>query len=430
MTIAHPPPDLLPEPSLVTEKGARPLRIALLGYRSAPHVGGQGIYIKYLSAALARAGHTVDVFSGPPYPELDAGITLIRVPSLDLYASDNHVTALRWQHLRSFTDIWEWWTMLTGGFGEPYTFGRRIRKLIHAGDYDIVHDNQSLCFGLLALQARGISVVATIHHPIHRDRQLALNAQNAWGMRLLVRRWYSFLTMQEKVVRKLDHLITVSRCSQQDIAEHFTLKGDITVISNGIDTDMFRPMPHIRRVPQRLITTASSDQPLKGLRFLILALQTLVKDWPDIELRVIGKLDKQSANLALIHQLNLGQHISFVSGISSEALVEEYNRASIAVCPSLYEGFGLPAGEAMACELPVVTTDGGALPEVVGDAGIVVPAGDPAALAGAIQRLLLNPKQADYLGQKGRERILANFCWNQVAHQLTAYYHRIIAATC
>ncbi len=430
MTIAHPHPELPREPTSVFEAPTKSLKIALLGYRSAPHVGGQGIYIKYLAAALVRAGHQVDVYSGPPYPELEVGARLIKVPSLDLYACDNHVTALRWQHLRSFSDTYEWWTMLTGGFAEPYTFGRRLEKYLSPGDYDIIHDNQSLCYGLLNLQNRGAKVVATIHHPIHRDRELALAEQNDWGMRLLVKRWYSFLRMQERVVRGLEHIVTVSRCSQRDIATHFQLRGEVSVITNGIDINTFKPLAAIRKQPLRLITTASSDQPLKGLRYLLLALNRLRQQWPAIELRIIGKLSDNSPNRKLIDKLELATHVSFVSGISSEDLAAEYNRASVAVCPSLYEGFGLPAGEAMACGLPVVSTNGGALPEVVGDAGVIVPAGDAEALAAAIHNLLDSPDHAKALGVRARQRIETHFCWDAVARQLTQYYQRVITSTC
>ncbi|MFT5083276.1 MAG: glycosyltransferase involved in cell wall biosynthesis [Lentisphaeria bacterium] len=401
----------------------KPLKVALLGYRSHPFVGGQGIYLKYLSRALAELGHSVDVISGPPYPELDKNIGLIKIPSLDLFAHTNHVRALQLKHLRSFTDTFEWWSMLTGGFAEPYTFGRRVKKILAKNDYDIIHDNQSLSFALLKLQQNGFNVVSTIHHPIHRDRQIALDAAHTWGLRLLVKRWYSFLSMQQKVVAKLRHVVTVSDASQKDIAHYFKRPTSTTaVISNGIDTHTFCPHPEIIRKPFALITTASADQPLKGLVFLLEALAQLQKDFPDIELLVIGKLKPEGTTATLLKKLNLGNSVSFASGISTEDLVLRYAAASIAVCPSLYEGFGLPAGEAMACELPLISSDGGALPEVVGDAGIVVKAGDSTAIAEKLRWLLNNPVQAAHLGQQGRARIVTHFSWRKVAHQLSHYY--------
>lgn len=407
----------------------KPLRICLLGYRSHPHVGGQGIYIKYLSKALVDLGHQVDVISGPPYPELDPRVKLIQMPSLDLFAAENHVTALRWRHLKSFSDTFEWFSMLTGGFAEPYTFGRRVAKYLkrHGHQYDLVHDNQCLAYGLLAIQKRGLPVVATVHHPITRDFQLALAAAPNWKHRLLVRRWHSFLGMQGKVVRGLKHVVTVSTQSQRDIAEAFNRPTEtIPIMYNGIDTDTFKPQPDVARESQLLITTSSADQPLKGLRFLLEALAQLRDSHPSLKLRVIGKLKVGGETEKLLQQLKLSNAVEFVSGISTEELVQHYNRATIAVSPSLYEGFGLPAGEAMACETPVITSDGGALPEVVGDAGRVVPAGNSSALVSAIDELLQNPAQRQALGQAARQRILAQFSWQVKAQRLSHFYHKVV----
>jgi len=118
----------------------RCLSIALLGYRSNPYSGGQGIYIAALARALTDTGHRVDVISGPPYPELDDDIPLIRIESLDLYAAENHVTALRPRHFRSTTDLGEYFSMLTGGFPEPWSFGRRVLPwlLRHGRHYDVM----------------------------------------------------------------------------------------------------------------------------------------------------------------------------------------------------------------------------------------------------------------------------------------------------
>lgn len=408
----------------------RPLRIALLGYRSHPHVGGQGIYLKYLSRALVRRGHQVDVLSGPPYPELDPEVRLIRIPSLDLYAAmPNHIRALRWHHLKSFTDTFEWWSMATGGFAEPYTFGRRVVRYLqqHRGAYDIIHDNQSLCYGLLELQKAGWPVVATVHHPITRDRDLAVADAHSWGHRLLIRRWYSFLGMQQKVVRRLRHVVTVSECSRRDIAAEFGRSQHLTqVIPNGVDTELFQPQPQIERVPFRIMTTTSSDQPLKGFGVLLEALRRVRERLPEAHLLVIGKLQEGGRNQKLLKELGLEHCVTFRSGISDQELVEEYARASVAVCPSLYEGFGLPAAEAMSCGVPLVSSSGGALAEVVGNAGVLVPAGDSEALAKGICQVLSNRVLAQAMMQMGRQRITQEYCWDRVAERLTDFYHQII----
>lgn len=402
------------------------LKIALLGYRSNPYSGGQGIYLHYLSKALLEAGHAVDVISGPPYPLLVDGVRLVKLPSLDLYASPSHVTALRPRHLRSFTDSFEYFSMLTGGFPEPYTFGRRLVQHFrrHRPDYDIVHDNQTLCYGTLALQRKGIPLATTIHHPITSDLRIALDGEKDWRMRLLIKRWYSFLGMQKKVVTRLNHIVTVSEQSKSDIALDFALDPDrLKVVHNGIDTETFRPMPDVQRHPWRIMATASADQPLKGLAYLIQALAMLRDDYPSLELLVLGKLKPGGDTDKLVDKLGLRDRISFVSGIETHQLVRLYAEATLVVVPSVYEGFGLPAGEAMACGVPVISTCGGALPEVVGDAGMLVPVRDAEAIARGIRRLLCNEQQRRHLSTIGRQRIERLFSWQVAASQMVDYYH-------
>lgn len=355
------------------------------------------------------------------------------MPGLNLFEAPNHITALRPRHLRSVTDMAEWAIMASGGFPEPYTFGRRAVKYLqeHRDEYDLVHDNQSLSYGLLELQKLGIPVVATIHHPITRDLKLALAATEpgakGFGMRLLIKRWHSFLSMQKVVARKLNHVTTVSKLSRQDISRDFGRpEEDIELIYNGIDTEEFRPMPEVTRKPLQLMTTSSADQPLKGLGVLLDAMHKLSDKHPSLELLVVGKLNEKGATAKQLKQLKLHKRVRFVSGITTEAMVKHFAESTIAVSPSLYEGFGLPAGEAMACEVPLISSDGGALPEVVGDAGIIVPAGDSAALTEAIAALLENPAERERLGKAGRQHIEDNFCWQLAAERLTAFYQRAL----
>lgn len=419
------------EPALRTDAlpGA-PLRVALLGYRSNPYSGGQGIYLKYLSRALVDAGHQVDVISGEPYPELDPRVRLVELPGLNLYAAANHVTALRPRHLRSATDLFEWWSMLTGGFPEPYTFGRRLvghfQALARRGQrYDVVHDNQSLSWGVLRLQQQGIPLVATIHHPITWDRDIALAHAADWRHRLLIRRWHAFLRMQTRVAARLQHIVTVSERSRRDVCAAFGIDpARVRVVPNGIDTEVFRPEPDMPRDPWLLITTASADQPLKGTQYLIPAFATLCQQYPQLRLVFVGKPKPGGSTEQLIERLGVGGRIEFRHGISADEFRELYARATLAIVPSEYEGFGLPAGEAMACGIPVVSTDGGALPEVVGDAGRIVPARNPAALALAIGELLNDPAERERLGRLGRQRMLERFSWARAAAAMTGVYRQ------
>ncbi len=406
----------------------RSLRIALLGYRSDPYSGGQGIYIHYLSKALIDAGHRVDVISGPPYPRLDPRINLIRLPSLDLF--QNGLGAIKLKNLLSITDLIEWLSKLTGGFAEPYSFGRRAFKYLrkHQDEYDLVHDNQSLSFGMLKIQSIGVPLVTTIHHPITSDLRIALSDALTWQERLLIRRWHSFLKMQAKVSRRLRHIVTVSECSQKDIALDFALPLErISVIYNGIDTDIFKPMPEIYRRSNLVMATASADAPLKGVRYLLKAFAILLEKYPDLELILVGKIHSGGNTEQLINDLKLNASISFVSGISTSELVKMYAQATLVIVPSVYEGFGLPAGEAMACGLPVVSTDGGALPEIVGDSAVVVPTRDAKALANAALRLLEKPSLREDMGAKAREHIKQCFSWEACASNMTKYYLNVVA---
>lgn len=403
----------------------KPLKICLLGYRSHPYSGGQGIYIKYMSKALVDAGHEVDVISGQPYPHLDPRVKLIKMPGLNLF--ENGLRSLRPHHLNSLTNIIEWTGKLTGAFSEPHCFGRRVLKYLgkNGRHYDIIHDNQCLSWGMLALQERGFPLVTTIHHPITSDLDIALKAASNWRERLFIRRWHSFLGMQKQVARSLNNVVTVSERSKEDIAAAFGMQPSaISLVYNGIDTSEFSPRPHIERIPFRIMATASADAPLKGLAYLLQALATLQVEFPQVSLLIVGRPRPGGETEGLIKRLGIQERVTFVSGISTEQLVNHYAEAEIAVVPSVYEGFGLPAGEAMACGVPVVSTRGGALPEVVGDAGLLVPVRDSDAIADKVGQLFKNPAQRQSLAAAGRNRIESLFCWQRVARQITDYYQQ------
>ncbi len=412
--------------------GNRSLKICLLSYRSNPRSGGQGIYVSFLSKALADLGHQVDVISSEPFPELDSRVKLIKIFGLNLFEKENHVTALKFRHLFSFTDFFEWLSMLTGGFAEPYTFGRRVLKYLKwsNSDYDIIHDNQSLCHALISLKKKGWPVIATIHHPISLDLKIAIEHEERWQYKLLINRWHYFLKMQKDVARQIDQVVTVSESSKNDIAKDFGVATEnITVVHNGIDTEIFKPLPQIERNSETIMTTTSSDSPLKGLTYLLKAIAALIEEFPNLHLNILGKVNEGGTAARLIKDLKLGTKVSFFSDISTSEIVELYAKATCAVVPSLYEGFGFPAGEAMACEVPVVSTNGGALPEVVGEAGLIVEAGNHEALKESIAYLLKNPSLREDYGKKGRERIMQKFSWYRCAKQMESLYVKSLKAS-
>lgn len=410
------------------ESTSKPLKICILSYRGNPNCGGQGVYVRHLSHALCRLGHTVDVISGPPYPDLQNGARLRRLPSLDLYNPENLFRTPTARELLDPINLIEWLGVSSMGFPEPMTFGMRAHRLLKriGRQYDIVHDNQSLSFGVRSI-ARLLPTVATIHHPITVDRKLAVRAETTLVKKAKQWRWYSFINMQKRVAPSLAGVITVSHATRKDIGHEFGIPAHkFSVVPNGIDTDQFHPMPAIERRPGRVMTTTSADTPLKGLRYLLQAVASLAPTRPELHLVVIGRPKEKSPILDLIAALGIGDRVHFTGYVDQKEYVRQYALASMAVVPSLYEGFGLPAGEAMACGVPVISTTGGALAEVVGGAGLLVPPASSAALAQAIIRLLDHPEYAHNLGLAGFKRVQTHFTWERAAWKTTAAYHRAI----
>jgi glycosyltransferase involved in cell wall biosynthesis len=407
-----------------------PLRICLLTYRGNPTCGGQGIYIKYLSEALKCLGHDVDVLSGPPYPVLADGIPLHELPNLDLYNPDHLFKVRHIRELASPVNQFEFISMCTGGFPEPFTFGIRAVRYLSKSDqkYDIVHDNQSLSYGLLGIAWMGFPTVATIHHPITVDREAEIHVAGSLLGKLKVRRWYAFFAMQKRVSRRLSHIITVSECSQRDISREFRISQHrFRVVPNGINTDYFYPLKGIQRENNQIVVTNSADTPLKGLRYLLEAVSAIRKE-REIRVVVIGKLKKDGMIEQLVRELALGDVVKFTGRIEHNDFARYYAEATMAVIPSLYEGFGMPAGEAMACGVPVISTSGGALPEVLGDVGILVPPADSEALRQAIVALLDDPARQKRMGEAGLERVENSLSWRHAAEKTVCVYREAINA--
>ncbi len=412
------------------DPGKSSLRICLLTYRGNPTCGGQGVYIKYLSRALKELGHEVDVLSGPPYPELDEGIPLHRLPGLDLYNPEHLFKVRDIRDLASPLNQFEFLSMCSGGFPEPFTFGLRARRYLARGrnGYDVVHDNQGLSYGLLAIAAKGYPTVATIHHPITVDRDMEIQEAASWKRRLMVRRWYSFLVMQKRVSRKLKKIITVSECSKRDIGREFRVPSErFCVVPNGINTDFFYPLSGVKRAQDLILVTNSADTPLKGLRYLLEAAAKIRRERP-IRVVVIGKPKENGVIERLVAELSLGDTVRFTGRIADHQFARYYAEATLAVIPSLYEGFGMPAGEAMACGVPVVSTTGGALPEVVGEAGILVPPADAEALRMAIVDLLADPQKRMRLGEAGLARVKGSLTWRHAAQKTVEVYREAMDA--
>jgi len=405
------------------------MRIALLSYRSKPHCGGQGIYVRHLSRELVNLGHSVEVFSGQPYPELDAGVELTKVPSLDLYREPDPFRVPKPREFRDLVDVEEFLTMCTGGFPEPKTFSSRVAKLLRerSKDFDVVHDNQVLGYGMLDIEKLGLPLITTLHHPITFDRRIDL-ATASWRKKLSVRRWYGFLRMQGRVARKARKILTPSESSARDIARDFGVDpARMQVILLGVD-DNFVP-PTKPRVPGRIIAMASADAPMKGIATLLEAFAKLRTE-RDLELLLVTKPQPGGRTEQLIDKLSIADSVRFVSGVSDDELVELMGSAELACVPSLYEGFSLPTAELMACATPLVVSRAGAIPEVVGPDGLcadLVTPGDVAELTTAIAALLDDPDRRDEMGRAGRQRVDELFSWRAVAAATAAAYDEVIA---
>ena len=404
------------------------LKIAFLSYRSKPFSGGQGIYVKYLSKALYDLGHEIDVFSGPPYPDLDPKIKLVKIPSLGLYEKKSKFYDVNPMKLLNPINLFEWLSVNSGGFPEPYTFGKRIKKILkqNLNEYDVIHDNQSLAYELLFFQKKK-PLVTTIHHPISLDLAYQLQSTNDIFLKLLMRRWHSFLVMQKFVAKRLKKIVVPSNSSMDDIKDEFRVdKNKMERVMNGIDLNVFYPDSKIRKIPFKLVTVASADVPLKGLDYLLKALSDLAEVYSDISLSIIGEQKKGGHTERLIKKLNLEKRVNFFSNLTQEDLRKTYCEAELAIIPSLYEGFGFAAIEAMACGVPLISSSGGALPEVIKDTGIIIPPKNAKEIYNSVDFLLSSPKSAKELAEKGLQRANSKFSWTAIAKQLEKVYYKEI----
>ena len=406
-----------------------PLRVAYLTYRGKPHVGGQGVYTRHLTKALADLGHTVEVFGGQPYPVLDDRITMHKLPSLDIFNDTYPGRVPAYWETKTWPDVVETARFMTGQFSEPLAFSKRALRTLtpRVNDFDLVHDNQCLGWDILKIE-KLIPTIVTLHHPITKDRELEMSHAPSRWKRRSVGRWYSFVDMQGKVASKMPRIVVVSENSITDINKDMGVSRDrMRLVPVGVDPDLFKPQPHIAREPGRLITTASADVALKGLSYLLEAMALLRKD-RDIRLTIIGK-PRPGHSMDLIDSLGLRPHIDFVSGVTDERIVELYAEAELAVVPSLYEGFSLPAIEAMSTGICLVATDGGALPEVTGTHNETVlqcPAANADALAAVIATGLDSAELRARIGEAGRQRVVARWTWKHCAELTVEQYREVL----
>lgn len=406
------------------------LKIALLSYRSAPFGGGQGVYVHDISKALVLKGHQVDIISGPPYPKIPENVNLIQLPGLDLFQTFSFKERVKifWEKKsKTRFDYFEFCSVLFGGFPEMATFGYRAKDhLINNSDYDIVIDNQSISYGMLEIQ-KLLPLIEIIHHPITKDYEHDLQANNKLLYRFSRYRWYSFLKMQKKVAPHIKNIITPSLNSLKDISRDFKCNSsNMNVIHNGLDVDIFIPYSNIKRDQLRLITTASADVPLKGLDYTLEALSILKKEFCEINLVVIGKLKQKGHTSRLIKRLGLENSIQFKTNLTKKEIAEEYACSSIAIVSSLYEGFGYPVIEAMSCSVPLIAANTSSIPELVGDYATLIPSRDSTSLAKSIKLVISDYEKYKNIAEKGRLHVIDNFNWTKITEEYESVMYKII----
>ncbi len=415
------------------------MRICLLTYRGNPYSGGQGIYVYYLAREFRRMGHEVEVIASAPLPEVSEGVVLHQLSSSSIYHPGSSF-GTNLPKVRNLVDLHELCASRLGIFAEPWAFSFRayakIKELCKQRRFDIIHDNQGLGYGLLLMKRLNIPVIATIHHPLPIDRQADLEQASGFRQRWRIRRFYSFIRMQASVARRLDRVITVSQSSAKDTRLFFKVPAaKLRVVYNGIDTEIYSMNENTNQNRDGLIMVANTDDRKKGVLYLLQALQLLREE--GMKLIIVDDAERHSSYIEdvgplpsygskLVRRLNLDGIVHFTGRLTREKLAEHYSAAKIAVVPSLYEGFGIPAAEAMACGTPVIATTGGALPEVVGNAGILVPPGNADALAAAIKQLINDEEMQRRMSAAGRARVKEKFNWEQAARRTLDVYQEML----
>jgi glycosyltransferase involved in cell wall biosynthesis len=403
------------------------MNVCLLSYRGNPYSGGQGIYLYHLTRELARLGHQVDVVVGPPYPVgLDGWARVHRIENLNLWG----VYAREWLpprplHLLRPLNLLDFAATRLRFFSEPLTFSlralARLPRLIERRGLDLLHDVQTLGYGMRAMQGFGLPLLTTVHHPLTIDRAEAF-ARNRTYNELYHTAVFYPVGMQGFVIRRADRVITASRAGREAIGTEFRVPPRrISVVPNGLDTGFFRDPGRWKREAARLLFVGNTDDFKKGAEFLVEALALLPAS---VRLRIVDEdYPLRSRVLEASARLGVEQRIEVTGRLDAERLREEYCRCTLLVQPSLYEGFGLPAAEALACGTPVVATAVGAVPEVVTpETGVLVPPRDPGALADAILSLLDDPARRERMGAAGRERMARHFSWERCGERTAAVY--------
>ncbi|HEX58746.1 MAG TPA: glycosyltransferase family 1 protein [Methanomicrobia archaeon] len=412
-------------------EGGEVLRVCLLSYRGNMYCGGQGVYAYYLARELAKLGCEVHLIAGPPYPDPPDDVQLHKIVNHNFFGKKRDFLPPNPLEIFYPLNFFEYAATRIHIFPEMFTFSiRAFRKLKELGRFDIIHDNQCLGFGLLLMRFLGTPVVATIHHPLIIDKIATFKQASSPREIARYTMYYSPFEMQKVVTRRLDGIMTVSRSAAREIERAFGVPlTEIRVIYNGVDTETFKN-DGCEREENSILFVGRTEDRKKGILYLLKAMCML--DDLDLKLTIVDeKPPKITYAPELVRKYGLEDKVRFTGRVTVRELVRLYSSAEVFAAPSLYEGFGFPVAEAMACETPVVATTAGAIPEIVenDETGILVEPGNARALASALRMLLEDDCLRRQMGRAARRRIEKLFSWERAARETLNFYEEVLNGT-
>jgi glycosyltransferase involved in cell wall biosynthesis len=405
-----------------------PLRIVCPTYWYPQHATDtQATYVHDINRHLVRRGHAVTVVTpgDRSLPACDTfdGVQIVRFPlelPPDLTYGRVAQSQVSWRG--KFARL----AIMARYMGAQY---RAIMTEAREKGADVVHAHWAIPTGPAAvIAARKLQVpsVITMHGgDVYVNPEQGYDFPTRWYVRPALR-W---------TLRHAGALTAITEDCRQHALRAGAPADHIRLVFNGTDLRRFSPAESGNRNHQRfgqyMIFACRQLFPRKGIRFLLEAGAQLKPEFPDLKIVLAGDGFEKPALAHLAEELGIGGDVTFLGWVPNTELPPYYRAAAVSVIPSLEEGFGIPAAEAMGCEVPVVASDAGGLPEVVenGVTGLVVPRGDSTALAQAIRSLLANPQLRRQMGQAGRARALRLFDWDRSAEQFEELYREIAART-
>jgi glycosyltransferase involved in cell wall biosynthesis len=401
-----------------------PLRIICPTYWYPQHANDtQATYVHDINRHLVRRGHAVTVVTpgDPSLPRSDTfdGVKIVRFPlELPPDLTYGRVAQSRVSWLGKFARV----VVMAHYMEAQY---RAILAEARENGGDVIHAHWAIPTGPAAVMAARklqLPSVITMHGgDVYVNPEQGYDFPTRWYVRPPLR-W---------TLRHAGALTAITEDCRQHALRAGAPAEHIRLVFNGTDLRRFSPADNGNRGDPRfgphMVFACRQLFPRKGIRFLLEAGAELKSQFPDLKIVLAGDGFERPELARLAAELGIASDVTFLGWVPNVDLPQYYRAAAVSVIPSLEEGFGIPAAEAMGCEVAVVASDAGGLPEVVenGVTGIVVPRGDAKALAQAIGSLLADPQRRRVMGQAGRERALRLFDWDRSAQQFEDIYREV-----